>query len=374
MDGVLNNDALKNNERDQLNSTWTELVRDLQCFEDLSDHIIMLRRRWVIGASEWMAGNNDSKQNQKEVLDYTDVEWEYIWSTLIEDRAWAVPSVKDASGNWLKDNCAPEMMIQYIAHDLRCHIVVFDLLLDTVQFISANHLKDNDNVIFDSPLLIYSTGSHFQSVFHKSQEFFINYANKLEELNTGPEVSKHVLDKKAESTTDVINSDTKPNIPHLSKSSSSNNIASSISKQTENMQSTVELKESYIRVTLNPSTQRRRGKHSVEECYRYIPVGMQKPTTATERNKPSSTEKLPTKNMEFDRGIEVSNRYHFFSKEDDEVVPEKIDDSGTKNISSSTPNFKSPNTLKSFEEIKSIKPRNRTDDQRKYLKRLKSRN
>ena len=72
---------------------------------------------------------------------------------MMEDGAWAVPAVKEISGNWLKDNCAPKMMIQFIAHDLRCHIVVFNLLLETVQFCSGNHLKDN-NVVFDSPLMI----------------------------------------------------------------------------------------------------------------------------------------------------------------------------------------------------------------------------
>ena len=79
-----------------------------------------------------MAGKCGSKENQKEVLGYTDSEWEYIWSEMMEDGAWAVPALKDLSGNWVKDNCAPEMMIQYIAHDLRCHIVVFDLVLQTI--------------------------------------------------------------------------------------------------------------------------------------------------------------------------------------------------------------------------------------------------
>ena len=261
---------MKNNEGDQLNSTWTALLRDLQCFEDLDDHLNMLRRRWVIGASDWLAGNNNSKQNQKELLGYSDDEWEYIWATMMEDGAWAVPSLKDTSGNWLKDNCAPEMMIQYIAHDLRCHIVVFDLPLNTVQFCSANHLKD-DNVVFNSPLLIYSTGSHFQSVFPKSHEFFIQYADNLEEENTGPNVSKHIPNKKEESIKDATHSDSHKSIPILPMSSSSNI-------------SNVEIKESFNKVKSISPSQRKKGKKIVEECSGNIPVGMSKPTTTEKKS------------------------------------------------------------------------------------------
>ena len=134
LDGVLNNDAFKNNEGDELNKIWADLLKELQCFEDLDDHTNFLRRRWVLGAAEWMAGKNSSKENQKELLGYTDEEWEYVWSTMIEDGAWAVPSITDRSGNWLKENLAPEMMIQFIAHNLRCHIIVFDLQLEKIQF------------------------------------------------------------------------------------------------------------------------------------------------------------------------------------------------------------------------------------------------
>ena len=74
------------------------------------------------------------------------------------------------------------MFIKFIAHDLKCHIIVFDLLLGQVQFCSANHLKDN-NASFDSPILLYSTGGHFQSVFPKDQELFVNFAKELEEGN-----------------------------------------------------------------------------------------------------------------------------------------------------------------------------------------------
>ena len=184
----MNNDALKNNKAEHLSETWTNLVQDLKLFEEYEDHTIFLRNRWVLGSAEWMAGENGSKQNDKELFDYSDDEWQYIWSTMAEDKAWAVPSIKDSSGIVLKANFAPEIMIKYIAHDLKCHIIVIDLLLDSVQFCSGNHVKD-DNVVFDSPLILYSTGGHFQSVFQIDHEFFISYARNLEDLNKGPSTS-----------------------------------------------------------------------------------------------------------------------------------------------------------------------------------------
>ena len=66
-----------------------------------------LRNRFAIGASEWLAGKNGSKRNDKNILDYTDDEWAYIWSTMLEDGAWAVPSIKDELGNIIKQNYAP---------------------------------------------------------------------------------------------------------------------------------------------------------------------------------------------------------------------------------------------------------------------------
>ena len=186
MDSILNNDALKHNSGEMLNATWTKLLQDLKCYGDVEDHTNFLRRRWVLGAAEWMGGKNGSKQNDKELLGYTDSQWEFIWSTMIEDGAWAVPSLKDNLGNVIKENNAPEIMIKYIAHDLRCHIIVIDLLLDYVQFCSGNHVKDG-NVAFESPLIIYSTGGHFQSVCQIDHEYFIAYAKKLEEEVNGQE-------------------------------------------------------------------------------------------------------------------------------------------------------------------------------------------
>ena len=145
-----------------------------------------LRRRFVLGAADWMAGKNGSMQNDKLLFGYTDSQWEYIWCTMLEDGAWAVPGIKDKKGNIIKENFAPEILIKFIAHDIKCHIIVFDLVLDRIQFISGNHLKCN-NVVFDSPLLIYSTGSHFQAVFQDDHEFFVNFSKELEAENTNPQ-------------------------------------------------------------------------------------------------------------------------------------------------------------------------------------------
>ena len=162
------------------NETWTQLLLDMSFFDDTEDHIMDLRRRFVFGA----AGKHSSRQNDKLLFGYSDSEWEYIWTTMLEDGAWAVPSIKDVDGNTLKENYAPEMLIKYIAHELKCNIIVFDLVLDNIQFVSGNHLK-SENVAFVSPLLIYSTGSHFQSVFQEDHDFFVNYANELEMSNVG---------------------------------------------------------------------------------------------------------------------------------------------------------------------------------------------
>jgi hypothetical protein len=168
-DNILNNDALKHNGTDQLNETWSNVLRKLKFFEDIEDHTLFLRTRWVMGAAEWMSGRHNSKQNDKEIFGYSDEEWNYIWATMLEDGAWAVPSVKDDFGKTLKENHAPEIFVKFIAHELQCHIIIFDLPLGHVQFCSANHVKEN-NAVFDSPILLYSTGSHFQSVFPKNQE------------------------------------------------------------------------------------------------------------------------------------------------------------------------------------------------------------
>ena len=158
MDGILHNDAFKHTAGDSNNETWTQLLLDLKMFDDEENCTMVLRRRFVLGAAEWMAGKNGSLRNDKEIFDYSDVEWEYIWTTMLADGAWAVPAIKDAEGNVVKENYAPEMLMKYIAHDLKANILVIDLVLNIIQFVSGNHLK-SDNVVFDSPLLMYCTFS-----------------------------------------------------------------------------------------------------------------------------------------------------------------------------------------------------------------------
>ena len=83
------------------------------------------------------------------------------------------------SGIVTKENYAPELFIKFIAHDLKANIIVFDLVLDDIQFVSGNLLKSN-NVVFDSPLLMYSTGNHFQSVLQTDHEYFVHFAIELQ--------------------------------------------------------------------------------------------------------------------------------------------------------------------------------------------------
>ena len=191
-DGILNNDAFKHNVGEANNETWTHLLLDLKFFdEDIDNHIMYLRRRFVFGAADWMAGKNESMQNDKILLDYTDDEWEFIWTSMLEDGAWAVPGIMDADGKIVKQNDAPEILIKFIAHDLKCNIIVFDLYNNSIQFVSGNLLKV-DNVVFESPLLLYATGSHFQSVVQEDHDFFINYAKELQDEYNGVPPQMHV--------------------------------------------------------------------------------------------------------------------------------------------------------------------------------------
>ena len=86
-DGILNNDAFKHTTGDAHNDTWTQLLLDLKFFDDADDHIMELRRRFVWGAADWMAGNHGSLQNDKLLFGYTDSQWEYIWIFQLRSRA-----------------------------------------------------------------------------------------------------------------------------------------------------------------------------------------------------------------------------------------------------------------------------------------------
>ena len=72
MDGVLNNDGIKHNCNEEQNATWSKLLRELRVYECMSDfeHIQYLRQRFVAGASSWLAGENGSSDNDKEVFGY----------------------------------------------------------------------------------------------------------------------------------------------------------------------------------------------------------------------------------------------------------------------------------------------------------------
>ena len=183
IDGVKNNEAFRHIKGENNLETWTGLLKKLKLFEDDVCPVDSLRKRLVLGAAEWLSGMNGSKENEMSKFGYTAGEWEWIWSTMIEDGSWAVPAVTDQNGNYLKENFAPEMLIRYAAHELRCHIVVIDLQLTRIQFCSGNFLKD-ENVVFDSPLLLYGTGSHFQSVHPIDHDFFIQFANNQETINS----------------------------------------------------------------------------------------------------------------------------------------------------------------------------------------------
>ena len=176
LDGIQNNEAFRHTE-DGTNS-WVQLLERLNIYQD--ENILQsLRLHLVAGASNWLAGKYNSKLNDQLLHGYSDQEWNYIWSTLLEDGAWAVPPIRDRSGNYLKENYAPELLLKFIAHDLQCNILILDLFNNTEEFCSGNQLVDN-NVKFDSPLILYATGSHFQSVFPINHEYFIQYSLELE--------------------------------------------------------------------------------------------------------------------------------------------------------------------------------------------------
>ena len=54
-----------------MNETWSNLLQELQFYEETTDHNMFLRTRWVMGAAEWMSGGNGSIQNDKEMFDYS---------------------------------------------------------------------------------------------------------------------------------------------------------------------------------------------------------------------------------------------------------------------------------------------------------------
>ena len=94
-------DVVKDTLKQDLTRSQTKHLEDLgfgQTFFN-QDYIKNLRIKFVVEASEWLAGKYGSKQNEKSNFGYNDEEWEWIWSTMIEDGAWAVPALTDREGN-----------------------------------------------------------------------------------------------------------------------------------------------------------------------------------------------------------------------------------------------------------------------------------
>ena len=84
----MNNDAFKHTPGDLNNRIWTELLHDLKFFDnDIDDHIMYLRQTFVVGAADWLAGNNGSLQNDKLLFNYSDEEWNYMWTSMMVDGA-----------------------------------------------------------------------------------------------------------------------------------------------------------------------------------------------------------------------------------------------------------------------------------------------
>ena len=110
-DGIEENDAFRHTIGDTHNKKWTQLLLDLGFFDENANHTMDLRRKFVCGASDWLAGNNGSLRNDKEILGYNDLQWEFIWNTMLVDGAWAVPGITDSNGNLIKENLAPELYL-----------------------------------------------------------------------------------------------------------------------------------------------------------------------------------------------------------------------------------------------------------------------
>ena len=138
IDGILHNDAFKHTRNEGKQESWTALIRDLKLYDHDINPVMYLRKRLVLGASQWLSGLRGSKENEQTKFGYTDTEWQWIWSLMAEDGAWAVPAITDSNGRHIKENYAPEMLIRYAAHEFKCHIIVFDLQLMRIQFCSGN--------------------------------------------------------------------------------------------------------------------------------------------------------------------------------------------------------------------------------------------
>ena len=55
-DSIMNNDALRHNGKDELNETWSNLLKDLKIYDEGDNHLLYLRTRWARGAANALAG------------------------------------------------------------------------------------------------------------------------------------------------------------------------------------------------------------------------------------------------------------------------------------------------------------------------------
>ena len=95
IDGVLYNEAFRHITREDNVESWTQLLKEFKFFGEMSppDHVRYLRKRFVSGASQWLSGMHGSNVNDKINLGYTDQQWTTIWNLLLDDGAWALPSL-----------------------------------------------------------------------------------------------------------------------------------------------------------------------------------------------------------------------------------------------------------------------------------------
>ena len=353
-------------------------MTDLGFWEEHDDHTMFLRRKWVNGSREWLSGMHGSKENDKELLGYSNKEWDFVWNSMMEDGAWAVPQIKDANGNAIKENHGPEMLIKFIAHDLKCHLIVFDLSLNRIQFCSANHLK-NDNVRFESPLLLYTTGGHFQSIFQINHEFFINYAKQLEE---GQALASGISGG-LENNVKLIKDTEKFEESCLNRNSSGCSSNSGISSNFETNVDPIKNPEKADKSSLSCS--------SNSENITVIPVSSTKKDSSSssvsfshEPFKKYRGSKSPPVNRK--RSLDVSNKFELLvdeeeSRQKEPFLSKSVIDEDNKssqednNIENQTLKSKSTSEddNKRFEEIKKIKAADRTYSQKQNYTILRKR-
>ena len=153
--------------------------------DDNKTKVVKMRAAFVQHAEQVLCGREGSSQNLKEIYNYTDTEWVYIWSLLRSPGTWEVPDITDDDGKVVKLNQAPEMMLLAIADYLQADIVVFDLHNKTVQRNLANSCREG-NKLWRQPLLLYYNrqGTHYQSLLSQDTEGFVSFSPSYPSQNT----------------------------------------------------------------------------------------------------------------------------------------------------------------------------------------------